>query len=41
VLVAVSAGSITVRTQSSEGVKEWSLTVNGDTLVRKGDQTVQ
>jgi hypothetical protein len=39
-LVAVSAGSITVRTQSSEGVKEWSLTVNGDTLVRKGDQTV-
>jgi hypothetical protein len=39
-LVAVSADSITVRTQSSEGVKEWSLTVNGDTLVRKGDQTV-
>jgi hypothetical protein len=40
VLVAVSPTSITVRTQSREGVKEWPLTVNGDTFVRKGDQVV-
>jgi len=40
VLVAVSSDSITVRTTSSEGTKEWSLAVTGDTVVRKNDQTV-
>ena len=40
VLVAVTSTSITVRTESNEGVKEWSVTVNGDTIVRRGDQTV-
>jgi len=40
VLVAVSPGSITVRTTSAEGTKEWSLAVTGDTVVRKSDQTV-
>jgi hypothetical protein len=39
-LVSLSAGSITVRTKSGEGVKEWPLTVNGDTLVRMNDQAV-
>ena len=40
VLVAVSTTSITVRTTSAEGTKEWPIAVNGDTLVRKSDQTV-
>jgi len=40
VLVAVSDGSITVRTTSSEGTKEWSVTVDGDTVIRKSDQNV-
>ena len=40
VLVAVSSSSITVRTTSSEGTKEWSVAITGDTVVRKNDQTV-
>lgn len=40
VLVAVSADSVTVRTTSGEGTKEWSLAVTGDTVVRKNEQTV-
>ena len=40
VLVAVSTTSITVRTTSAEGAKEWPIAVNGDTVVRKNDQTV-
>jgi hypothetical protein len=40
VLVAASTSSITVRTTSGEGTKEWSLAVTGDTVVRKNDQTI-
>ena len=40
VLVAVSSSSITVRTTSSEGTKDWSVAITGDTVVRKNDQTV-
>ena len=39
-LVSLSADSATVRTKSSEGVKEWPVTVDGDTVVRKNDQVV-
>jgi hypothetical protein len=39
-LVSLAPGSITVRTKSSEGVKEWTLTVTSDTIVRKNDQVV-
>src|SRR4051794_9029027 len=37
VLVAVSSTSITVRTTSSEGTKEWPIAITGDTVVRKND----
>jgi hypothetical protein len=37
ILVAVSPASITVRTSSTEGTKEWPVAVNGDTVVRKND----
>jgi hypothetical protein len=40
VLVAVSSASITVRTTSSEGTKEWPIAITGDTVVRKNDVNV-
>jgi hypothetical protein len=40
VLVSVSSTSVTVRTSSAEGTKEWNVTVNADTVVRKNDQNV-
>jgi hypothetical protein len=40
VLVAVSSTSITVRTTSAEGTKEWPIAVDGDTVVRKNDVNV-
>jgi len=40
VLVAVSPTSVTVRTTSSEGTKEWPLAITADTVVRKNDQNV-
>jgi hypothetical protein len=40
VLVAVSPNSVTVRTTSGEGTKEWPLAITGDTVVRKNDQNV-
>jgi len=39
-VVAVSADSITLRTTSSEGAKDWSIAITGDTVVRRNDQTV-
>jgi hypothetical protein len=40
VLVAVSSTSVTVRTTSSEGTKEWPIAITGDTVVRKNDVNV-
>ncbi len=40
VLASLTSFSITLRTISSEGTKEWPVTVNGDTIVRKNDKTV-
>jgi hypothetical protein len=40
ILVAVSSSSITVRTTSSEGTKEWPIAITGDTVVRKNDLNV-
>jgi len=39
-LVAVSSSSVTVRTTSDEGTKEWPIAITGDTVVRKNDQNV-
>jgi hypothetical protein len=40
VLVAVSPTSVTVRTTSAEGIKEWPLAITADTVVRMNDQNV-
>ncbi len=39
-VVLVGDGTITVKTSSSEGTKEWALAVTGETVVRKNDQNV-
>ena len=39
-VVSIGDGTITLRTTSSEGVKDWSIDVTGDTVVRKNDQNV-
>ena len=39
-LLVVSPGSVTVRTTSAEGTKEWPVAITADTVIRKDDQSV-
>ena len=39
-LVSSTTTSVTLKTSSAEGIKEWTVTVDGDTVVRKNDQNV-